>query len=210
MVALITDPNLENQLIAQRRAAGGDRYDEVWDGVYVMSPVANNEHQFLVGELTAALKVAVEQSGMGCVFPGVNVSDRRDDWEKNYRCPDVAVFINGTRAEDRGTHWYGGPDFAVEIVSPNDRTWEKLPFYEKVGTRELLIVDRDPWVLTLLRCTKGRLEEVGRSTTETTIPLASEVVPLTWRLAAGDRREPNIDIAHSDGDWCWTISPKRR
>lgn len=210
MVALVTDPNLEEQLIAQRRAAGGDRYDEVWDGVYVMSPLASNEHQDLVGEITAILKLTIEWTGVGDVFPGVNVSDRRDNWEQNYRCPDVAVFLTGTQAVDRGTHWFGGPDFAVEIVSPNDRTREKLPFYEKVSTRELLIIDRDPWLLTLYRLLEGQLVEVGTSSSDDAEELASEVIPLTWRLTGGDRPEPKIQIAHSDGVQRWTISPKRR
>ena len=47
MVALITDPNLEDRLVAQRRADGTDKYDEVWEGMYVMAPMANNEHQDL-------------------------------------------------------------------------------------------------------------------------------------------------------------------
>ena len=45
MTALINDPKLEEKLIAKRQAAGADKFDEVWDGVYVMSPLANDEHQ---------------------------------------------------------------------------------------------------------------------------------------------------------------------
>ena len=60
------------------------------------------------------------------IFPGCNVSDRPKRWKKNYRCPDVAVFLPGNPAEDRETHWFGGPDFAVEILSPYDRSREKL------------------------------------------------------------------------------------
>ena len=45
MSLLVSDPELKERLLAERRASGGDRYDEVWDGVYVMSPLADDEHQ---------------------------------------------------------------------------------------------------------------------------------------------------------------------
>ena len=79
-------------------------------------------------------------------FPGCNVSDQPERWKRNYRCPDVAVFLPGNPAEDRGTHWYGGPDFAAEVHSRFDRSRKKFGFYAKVGVRELLLVDRHPWV----------------------------------------------------------------
>jgi hypothetical protein len=50
MAALINDAQLAAKLIAQRQAWGTDRLDEVWDGVYIMAPMANDEHQFLVKE----------------------------------------------------------------------------------------------------------------------------------------------------------------
>lgn len=204
MVALITDPSLEEQLIEQRRAAGADRYDEVWEGVYVMAPLANDEHQDLVTGISAKLRSAIQEESRGLVRAGANISDRRQDWTYNYRCPDVVVFLNETRAENCDTHWYGGPDFAVEIVSPGDRTREKLDFYAKVGTRELLIVDRDPWALELYRLEDGKLVQAGRSTTDDATVLDSRVLPLTWRLVSGEKR-PQIEIAHTDGRQQWIV-----
>ena len=116
----------------------------------------------------------------------------------------MAVFLNDTRATNQGTHWFGGPDFAVEIVSPNDRTREKLDFYASVGTRELLIIDRDPWVLELYRLQNDQLALVDRSTTDNGTPLVSDTVPLTFRLIAGETR-PNIDVVHKDGEPRWLI-----
>ena len=60
MVALITDPHLEDRLIAQRRADGTDKFDEVWEGMYVMAPRANNEHQGLVDDLCTILTLTVK------------------------------------------------------------------------------------------------------------------------------------------------------
>ena len=137
MTTLITDPDLEQRLQAERRALGADRYDEVWEGTYMMARMPNDEHQQLVNRFAAIFQDAIDWPGLGHVRPGVNVSDRIDDWQNNYRVPDVAVFLNGGHAENRGAFWYGGPDFAVEVISPDDRTLEKLPFYEMVRVREL-------------------------------------------------------------------------
>ena len=167
MSMIINDEAVAARLLEERRAKGLDGHDEVWDGVYVMSPLANNEHQRITTELAVFFHSIVNARGRGTVYPGANVSDRDDDWTKNYRVPDVLVFLNETKAEDRGTHWYGGPDFAVEIVSPGDRSLEKLDFYAKVNTRELLIIDRDPWRLTLFRRgDDAKMHSVASSTRE--------------------------------------------
>jgi len=151
MSLMINDPQIASELIADRRAQQIDRYDEVWEDVYMMSPLANNEHQSLATELSIAIGSVIDWQNLGRTQMGANVSDRREDWTRNYRIPDVLVFKNGTTAEDCDTHWVGGPEFAIEIVSPGDRTLEKLDFYAEVGTRELLVIDRDPWKLTLYR-----------------------------------------------------------
>src|SRR5438552_295414 len=83
-----------------------------------LAPAANSEHQFFAGQLTHVILQVVLVPEEGLVFPGCNVTDRETNWKKNYRCPDVAVFLKGNLAQDRDTHWYGGPDFAIEIVSP--------------------------------------------------------------------------------------------
>jgi hypothetical protein len=49
MTALIADPGFAERIIAERRARGRDRKDEVWEGVYVIMPDPNVDHQLLVG-----------------------------------------------------------------------------------------------------------------------------------------------------------------
>ena len=44
MHAIVLDEREIASLIERRRETGRDRYDEVWDGVYVMAPLATNEH----------------------------------------------------------------------------------------------------------------------------------------------------------------------
>jgi Uma2 family endonuclease len=194
----VLDSYVEDQILAQRRASGGDRFDEVWDGIYVMSPLANNEHQLIATRLSTILQVILNFGERGLVFAGVNVSDRHDDWKQNFRCPDVAVFLNGTAAINRESHWLGGPDFAVEVASRGDRAREKLEFYAKVNTREVLIVDRDPWALDLYRLLDGTLTRVGTSRPGDAEPIQSEVVPLAFRLIANEPR-PTIEVARRDG-----------
>ena len=197
MVALILDSLAEDQLIRERQARGADRYDEVWDGVYVMSPIANNEHQWLASRLTTVIGNVIETQGRGRVFAATNVSDQDTHWVRNYRVPDVAVFLNGNPAEDRDTHWFGGPDFAIEIVSPGDRSREKFEFYAATGTRELLILDRAPWSLELYRLEGETLQLVGASTPGEETILTSGTIPFTFRLIAGDERPP-LEIVHTE------------
>jgi Uma2 family endonuclease len=203
MPTLINNPVLEEALIADRRERGIDKYDEVWEGVYVMAPIANNEHQNIQGKLSTIFSLIIDFPGLGSVFPAANVSDQPDDWTQNYRCPDVLVFLNDNPAEDRGTHWLGGPDFAVEIVSRWDRSREKIDFYSRVGVRELLIIDRDPWQLELFRLTEGRLQSAAIATESNALLIQSQVVPITLQLVHGEKR-PAIAVTSRDGQ-SWSI-----
>ncbi len=182
MTTLILDIHAEEQFLAARRALGQDRYDEVWDGVYVILPLPEWRHQEIVGDLITCLHAAIRRQALGQAVPGCNVSDRADGWTQNYRGPDVVVYLHTTTAKFHGTHWEGGPDFAVEIASDNDRTWDKLDFYAQVNTRELLIVDRNPWRLTLLRPAAGKMAEVGCSKLEDQAELVSAIIPFSFRL----------------------------
>jgi Uma2 family endonuclease len=203
MATLIEDRALEEQLIAQRREWGADRFDEVWDGVYFRAPLPNNEHADIQAYLVTILTTLVRVTGAGLVYGGVNVTDKLRDWSKNYRCPDVVVYLNDTAAENRGTHWLGGPDFAVEIVSAGDRSREKIGFYASVGVRELLIIDRDPWQLELFRLIDDHLRPVAIATQANCVLIESQVVPISLRLVTGTNR-PSIQVRSREGQG-WSI-----
>ena len=202
MDLLLTDRSAIRRIIRRRRRLGLNHKDEVWNGRYIVMPDPDNVHQRLVGFLVTVFQIVIDWSGLGKVFPGTNISDCDDKWTHNYRVPDVAVFLNENPAEDRHTHWYGGPDLAVEIVSDNDKSRKKFDFYASVGTRELLIVDRDPWLIELFRLRDGELVSVGTSTVADGNLLASEVAPLSFRLVAGMTR-PQIEVLHADGVQRW-------
>jgi Uma2 family endonuclease len=204
MALMVLDPTVEKRLRAEREASGLDRYDEVWEGIYIMAPLANNEHQDLQFEMAAALKDAIGKGQTVRIQTGANVSDREAEWLDNYRIPDVVVVYPGGAARDCDTHWCGGPDFCVEIASPGDRSRDKLDFYARIGVRELLLVDRDPWDVQLYRLTNGRLDSVGHSDLSGGDPIISEVVPVSFRLVAGVPR-PKIEVTHRDGARRWTV-----
>jgi Uma2 family endonuclease len=204
MSVVILDPIEAQDYLQRREASDGSRYDEVWDGVTIVAPLPDNEHQELVTKLSCVFFITVNDPGLGKVRAGTNVSDREAGWLHNYREPEVAVFLQGTAARNCDTHWVGGPDFAVEIISPHDWTRRKLPFYAQIGTRELLLVDRDPWALELYRLEGGTLVLAGKSDLSEPNMLTSSVLPLTFRLVPGEVR-PCIEVVHADGVQRWLV-----
>jgi len=191
---LVTDPDLESRLKAQRHEANSGGHDEVWEGLYIMAPLANNAHQMIQGRIVAVLQEVVGWDSPAQVCPGVNLSDREDDWTQNYRDPDVVVFLPGNPAKNRETHWLGGPDFLVEIISPRDRAREKLDFYAKVGVREALYIDREPWALELYQLAADRSHmRLSASAPVGGAECVSSVLPLKFRLVAADTG-PKIEI----------------
>ncbi len=135
----------------------------------------------------------------------MNVSDRRKNWRDNYRVPDLVVVLNNSRAVDCGSFWYGGPDFLVEVESPADDTEEKVPFYAKIGVRELLIIHRDKRTLRLLRHDGQDLVLVKPSNGEGKQWLVSEVLPLAFRRTV-IKGGPRTEVRRTDGQpGHWTI-----
>jgi Uma2 family endonuclease len=204
MAIMVLDPYVEEQVLALRVGTDGNQYDEIWEGVYIVTPLPNDEHQEIVSALDSILHEIIAWPKLGKVRAGINLSDRKDDWKQNYREPDVAVFLRGGRAINRGTHWQGAADFLVEIISPGERTREKIPFYSSIGVVELLIIDRDPWSLELYRHENGQLTKVGQSTLASSEVLESRTVGLTFQLLPGETR-PQIQVAHLASGRRWEI-----
>ena len=203
MALMVLDELVERQLKAQREASPLYRCDEVWDGMYVAMPLADNEQRDLQTRLTTVIHNAVGFGGSARVC-AANVSDREDGWLFNYRIPDLVVVFPGGAARDCDTHWCGGPDLIVEIPSRGDRSRDKLDFYAAIGVRELLLVDRWPWALELYRLDAGRLVLAGRSDVSTGARLPSEVLRLSFKLTDATPR-PVIDVTHRDGVQHWTV-----
>src|SRR5690606_31026515 len=151
-----------------------------------------DEHQDLVGCFGTILGNLIQFAGLGKVRPGVNLAADPSDWKFDFRVPDVIVFLNDTKAELFDSFWSGAADFVVEITSPGDDTRAKLPFYEKLGIRELLIVDRKPWKLELYRHDGEKLSLVTSAAADKP-GVECSVVPLRASLRSGKER-PDVVV----------------
>ena len=203
MATMVMPPDRFQAIIARRRRYGHDSHDEVWNGVYVMSPEADNSHQIIVTLLSSAIVESVRNRGI-LVLSGTNISDQVDDWTRNYRVPDIAVFMPGNPAENRETHFLGGPDFLVEVVSKYDRSRRKLDFYASVGVREVLFVNRDPWRLDLYTLGDGKLELAATSLRDGAIAIESDVLGMSFRLEPSEPR-PRIEATDLQTKNQWLI-----
>jgi Uma2 family endonuclease len=138
LVLGVTDEEL-----AERRRRGLDRFDEVWEGVLHMAPAPAYEHQRIVMAIARFLGELCERRGRGVLALGINVFDEAST-VPDYRIPDFTFVATGhehvlARDGIRG----GGPDAVIEIRSPDDETYEKLPFFARLDTREVIVIDRD-------------------------------------------------------------------
>ena len=183
------------QFIEQRLAWGGGRKDEIWEGIYHMSPDPSNDHQELVSWLCYVFVSALIGTGAK-VHAGGNVSDRVDAWYQNYRCPDVIVIQPSNPIQNRKAYWLGGPDFVVEVLSEGDDSVEKLPFYAKLGTREVLHIDPETKELTLLALRDGTMQPVGTSSLAAPNLVTSSVLPVSFQVT-GDSTKPILRVQHT-------------
>ncbi len=204
MAMFIENPQIEEELIEQRQAWGADQHDEVWEGVYFMPPMANFEHQRMISLFNCVLEATLASSELGMSFPGVNLAASVEGWEHDYRVPDVVVFLADSAAECHDAFWTGPADFIVEITSPRDRTYDKIPFYSRIGVRELLIVNRQAWTLEFCRHQDGELKKVGESTLERPDVLSSQKLPLEFRLIPGKAR-PQVEVRHKTSGERWVV-----
>ena len=137
MPTLVRDPQPVEfeQLLERRRALGQDLLDEVWEGVYHMNPAPAARHAEVAHQLAVLLDEPARTAGLVPTMSIFNLGAPGD-----YRVPDGGLH----RARPGGAEVYlATAALVVEIVSPDDETWEKLDFYAAHHVDELLIVDPD-------------------------------------------------------------------
>ena len=154
MPTLIADPApAEFQaLLERRRRLGLDRGDEVWEGVLHMVPAPHSAHGKLDRRVARLLDAPAQAAGLEASGP-VNIGVAED-----YRVPDAALLRSGPDGVYLPT-----AALVVEIVSPGDATWDKLPFYAAHGVDELLIVDLQERAVHWLTLRDGGYGPVERS-----------------------------------------------
>ncbi len=130
---LVRDPQPAEfeALLERRHRLGQDLLDEVWEGVYHMNPVPHSRHAHIAQQLAELLGPPARNAGLLAMISVFNLGEPDD-----YRVPDGGLFRPGPHAVYLPT-----AALVVEIVSPDDKTWDKLGFYAAHGVDELLIVD---------------------------------------------------------------------
>ena len=133
MPTLVRDPQpVEFEaLLERRRRLGQDLFDEVWEGVYHMNPAPHSRHSAVQQQLAELLGPVAREAGLVPRLGIFNVGERGD-----YRVPDGGILRPG-----RDDVYLPTAALVVEVVSPDDDTWEKLGFYARHHVDELLIVD---------------------------------------------------------------------
>ena len=132
--ALILDEYLVQEAYGIRSAHGNPPHDEVWEGLLILKPLPDNQHQSILARIQMPIMDCCSDDK---VRFGVNITDRHPDWLFNFRCPDFVIYKRENPAVCHDMYWLGGPDFLIEVIMPNDLSRDKLPFYAKVGTREV-------------------------------------------------------------------------
>lgn len=202
MPVLVQNREIAERFLKEREALGNQTRDEVWDGVTVIMPEADVELDDIAGFFYRAFWAAFGETTAHRIQFRVNVSDRVRGWKQNYRVPDTSIFMAGNPARLCGTHYAGGPDFALEVVNPEDRIRDKLDFYAKVGAGEVLIVDRDPWQMELYRRSDDEMRLVGRIKPGDQRMLLSKVVPFAFQLVRS-RPRPKVKITQTQTGQGW-------
>ncbi len=136
MHAVLLDPPA--WFVDRRREMGGDRWDEVWEGVLHMVPPPTFVHQHLGTKLAVALTPIAEARGwlVSCET-GLFDPDRG---ETDYRQPDLVV-VDPVHVSKRGVE--GRAEVVIEILSPNDESRAKLGFYAGHAVQEVWLVEPD-------------------------------------------------------------------
>ena len=138
-------PELE-RLLERRRLSGADRYDEVWEGRYVVAPDPHSRHGAVQGDLYALLKPVARRLGVRAAQT-FNLGGPGD-----YRIPDAGLI-----PVPYGV-WHETALLVVEVLSPDDATFEKLDFYTARGVLELLVVDAEERTVRCFALQDGQAE----------------------------------------------------
>jgi len=146
-------PELE-ALLERRRRAGVDRLDEVWQGVLHMVPGPSSEHARLTHQLAVLLDAPARAAGLLPAMGDFNLGES----EYDFRVPDGGLLHPGAAGV-----WLATAALVVEILSPGDESWQKLPFYAEHHVDEVLLVDPAERTVTWLALRDGEYKPVQRS-----------------------------------------------
>jgi Uma2 family endonuclease len=182
---------------ALRKQTGADRWDEMWEGVLHMPPMPNRDHQDLEFVLESYLRFFWAPLRQAKVYHQINVASI-GGWPHSYRIPDLVLLLPQRFAIDRNEYFEGAPDVVVEIRSPEDETYEKLPFYRDLGVPEVWVIERDTRTPEIHVLKRGRYKKQAATaqgwirSPGTGIELAGQRGKLAVRLTGDDSTRQDL------------------
>ena len=174
--------NAPESLVDERRRLGIDRQDERWEGEWHFVNPPKRWHPRLNADLLVVLAPLARRRGLD---PYGNSTGIFADVELDWRVPDQAYATPEQGIEEGLT----GAALVVELRSPGDETYAKLPFYAARGVTEVLVVHEDRR-FELYRLSEGRYEQVGDGT--------SGVLSVTFETVEGPRLRITWDSGSAD------------
>jgi hypothetical protein len=142
-------------LIERRRALGQDGSDEVWEGTYHMAPHASLGHSHLSVQISVHLYPLVHKQGLHLAAE-FNLGEGPD----SFRVPDFGVLGEVSNEVYASTAVMVG-----EILSPDDETYAKFPYYASHQVSEIVVIDPAEHAVKAFQLTSGgKYREVERIT----------------------------------------------
>lgn len=134
-VLLLEGPE-SRALLEERARLGFDGRDELWVDddrdvcVIHVVPAPQTRHQLIEVGLLRHLVGRAEDAGL-VLLTNTGVHPPQGE---QYRIPDLVLFDREHMSE-RGVE--GNAAAVIEVVSPDDESWEKIPYYLEVGCGEV-------------------------------------------------------------------------
>ncbi|MCC6126286.1 MAG: Uma2 family endonuclease [Pirellulales bacterium] len=176
-------PEISPELLKWRKRTGIDRWDEMWEGELHMAPGPNRTHQDFQFELVFWLRNFWAKPFGNRVHGEINLASI-GGWPNDFRIPDLVLLKPEAFAIDHDEYFEGPPSVVVEIRSPGDESYEKLPFYARLGVPEVWIIDRDEKTPHLFVLAEGEYQESEASSSGWLESLATGIL---FREEAGGK-----------------------
>lgn len=192
-VLLLEGPE-SRALLEERARLGLDRRDELWiedEQVIHLVPAPHTRHQLIEAGLLEEFRPLARAHDLTAL---TNTGVHPPGGEQ-YRIPDIVLF-DMAHISERGLE--GNAAAVIEIVSPGDESWDKVPYYLEVGCGEVVLVDRDTLEVAIVR----RLDADGEPVVadDTTITalgvdlerVADDHLRLVWAGGSTDLELPEL------------------
>jgi len=164
--------------LEERRRRGEDRWDEAWEGVLHMVPSPTKEHQALAGRLMIVLGPLALARGLE---PAQDLElHKPGSHREDYKIPDL-LFYRMPQPKN-----VESAEVVIEILSPGDETYRKVPWYHSLGVREVFVINPET-----------RMPELFLSDGSVTkVAVRSSILAVTLEVTPG----PKLHLTWQGGD----------